>query len=243
MRRISDAIRKDLKGLEFSQNPQGPFGIGFSMKLETGPPLPIHRYREQELETTVVCANCTLHYAVYGTFAFCPDCGQHNSQQILETNLEVVRKMIDLAESLDGELRVKLIENALEDCVSAFDAFGREVCRVYADSTSNPAAMDRIRFQNLVKAQSQLQTIGVTMTLGTTTEAWKQALMLFQKRHLIAHKLGVADQEYVDRSGDRNAVRGRKVRVSRDEVMELRNTLWTIADSLTTQFTDLAAAE
>ena len=32
--------------------------------------------------------------------------------------------------------------------------------------------------------------------------------MLFQKRHLIAHKLGVADQEYVNRSGDRNAVPG-----------------------------------
>ena len=154
----------------------------------------------------------------------------------------MVRKMIDLAESLDGDLRVRLIENALEDCVSAFDAFGREVCRVYADITSSPAAMNRIRFQNLVNAQSQLQAIGVTMTLETTTEAWEQALMLFQKRHLIAHKLGVADQEYVDRSGDPDAVRGRKVGVSSDEVMELRNTLWTIADSLTTQFTDLVAS-
>ena len=125
MRRISDAIRKDLKSLEFSQKPRGPFGIGLSMKVKTGPPLPIHHYREKELETTVVCTNCTLRYAVYGAFAFCPDCGQHNSQQILRANLEVVRKMLVLAESHDGDLRVKLIENALEDCVSAFDAFGR----------------------------------------------------------------------------------------------------------------------
>ena len=60
MRRISDAIRKDLKSLEFSQKPRGPFGIGLSMKVKTGPPLPIHHYREKELETTVVCTNCTL---------------------------------------------------------------------------------------------------------------------------------------------------------------------------------------
>ena len=242
MRRISDAIRKDLKSLEFSQKPRGPFGIGLSMKVKTGPPLPIHHYREKELETTVVCTNCTLRYAVYGAFAFCPDCGQHNSQQILWANLEVVQKMLDLAENHDNDLRMKLIENALEDCVSAFDAFGRELCRVHADRTSNPATMNRMRFQNLVHARAELQTIGVEMTAVITTDAWEQALMLFQKRHLIAHKLGVADQEYVNRSGDRNAVPGRKVRVGSDEVTELRETLWTVADSLTAQFAGLATA-
>ena len=242
MRRISDAIRKDLKSLEFSQKPRGPFGIGLSMKVKTGPPLPIHHYREKELETTVVCTNCTLRYAVYGAFAFCPDCGQHNSQQILGANLEVVRKMLDLAESHDNDLRIRLIENALEDCVSAFDAFGRELCRVHADRTSNPATMNRMRFQNLVHARAELQTIGVEMTAAIMTDAWEQALLLFQKRHLMAHKLGVADQEYVNRSGDRNAVPGRKVRVGSDEVTELRETLWRVADSLTAQFAGLAIA-
>ena len=69
MQRISDAFRKDLKGLEFTQKPRGAFGIGISMKVKTGSPLPVHRYREQELETTVVCTNCSLRYAVYGVFA------------------------------------------------------------------------------------------------------------------------------------------------------------------------------
>ena len=146
MRQISDAIRKDLKSLEFDHKPRGSFGIGISMKVKSGPPLPIHRYREKELETTVVCSHCTLRYAVYGVFAFCPDCGEHNSYQILGANLEVVQKMLDLAESHDGNLREKLIENALEDCVSAFDAFGRELCRVHANCTSNPASIARLRF-------------------------------------------------------------------------------------------------
>ena len=150
--------------------------------------------------------------------------------------------MLVLAESHDGDLRVKLIENALEDCVSAFDAFGRELCRVRADCTSSPATMNRMRFQNLVHARAELQAIGVEMTAAITTDAWKQALMLFHKRHLIAHKLGVADQEYVDRSGDRNAELGRKIRISTDEVTELRNTLGTVAESLTAQFTSLATS-
>ena len=242
MRQISDAIRKDLKSLEFERKPRGLFDIGLSVKVRAGPPLPIHQYREKKLETTIICSHCTLRYAVYGAFAFCPDCRQHNSQQILGANLEVVRKMLDLAERHEGELREKLIENALEDCVSAFDAFGRELCRVHADHTSNPASMSRMRFQNLVHARAELQVIGVDMTAAITMDAWEQALMLFQKRHLIAHKLRVADQEYVDRSGDRNAVPGRKVRVSRNEVTELGRTLWTAAESLTAQFAELATA-
>ena len=242
MRRISDAFRRDLKSLEFNHKPRGPFGIGLSLKVKTGAPLRVHHYREKELETTVVCSQCTLRYAVYGAFAFCPDCGLHNSQQILGANLEVVRKMLDLAESHDGDLREKLIENALEDCVSAFDAFGRELCRVHADRTSNPASMRRMRFQNLVHARSALQAIGVDMTSVITTEAWEQALILFQRRHVFAHKLGVADQEYVARSGDRCAVLGRKVGVSRGEVTQLGNTLWAVAESLTDQFTRLTSA-
>ncbi len=78
MRRITDAFHKDLKKLEFDHKPKGAFGIGISMKVKPGRPTPIHYYREKQLETEVVCVNCTLRYSVYGVFAFCPDCGQHN---------------------------------------------------------------------------------------------------------------------------------------------------------------------
>ena len=42
IRKITDAIHKDLKRLEFDHKPKGAFGIGFSMKLKTGrqPPIP-----------------------------------------------------------------------------------------------------------------------------------------------------------------------------------------------------------
>ena len=111
IREFTDAIWKDLKSLE---------------KVQTGARVPIRYYGEKQLETEVVCANCTLQYSVYGVFAFCPDCGQHNSLQILEKNLEVVSKMVNFSVA-EPELSEKLIENALEDCVSAFDAFGREL--------------------------------------------------------------------------------------------------------------------
>src|SRR6266498_1901603 len=86
---MSDEVHRMLKGLEFDHKPQGAFGIGISMKV-TGRPERFHySYREKELETDVVCDQCTLVYAIYGAFAFCPDCGSHNSFTILSKNLEL----------------------------------------------------------------------------------------------------------------------------------------------------------
>jgi hypothetical protein len=70
--RITDAIHKDLKKLEFDIKPQGAFGIGISIKVEPGRPHPIRWYREKALETHIECSSCTLKYAVFGVFAFCP---------------------------------------------------------------------------------------------------------------------------------------------------------------------------
>ena len=48
-------------------------------------------------------------------------------------------KMLDMATTADPEVVVRLTENALEDCVSAFDGFGRETYRVNAKTLSDPA--------------------------------------------------------------------------------------------------------
>jgi hypothetical protein len=78
-RGVADAIHKDLKSME-----------GVSLKVKRGTPLPIKYYREQKVETEVICENCTLRYAIFGVFGWCPDCGAHNSFQILTKNFELV---------------------------------------------------------------------------------------------------------------------------------------------------------
>ena len=198
IRKIIDAIHKDLKRLEFDHKPKGAFGIGFSMKLKTGRQPPIHYYRERQLETEVVCTNCTLRYSVYGVFAYCPDCGQHNSVQILEKSLEVVGKMLEMATRAEKVLAERLIENALEDCVSTFDGFGRELCRIHANKARAPAKAEKVNFQNLEGARTGfLDLFGVDFSTAVEPADWRATVMAFQKRHVIAHKLGVIDQDYV----------------------------------------------
>ena len=210
MRKVSDAVRQDLKALEFDHKPQGMFGIGISMKVQESAPLPIRYYREKKLQTEVVCDNCTLRYAIYGVFGWCPDCGVHNSLQILSKNLELAQKELDLAKAADIELANHLIGDALENAVSAFDGFGREICA--------QKKVD-IRFQNIVTARQKLQeTFGFDFADSLDASDWDCACRVFQKRHLLAHKMGVADKDYLQKAKDSAAIIGHKITVSPDEV-------------------------
>ena len=221
MKKIVDAIHLDLKKMEFDYKPKGAFGIGVSLKVKAGHPVPIHYYREKQLETEVVCSSCTLRYSIYGVFAFCPDCGQHNSLQIFDKNLEVVEKMLSLAAGAEKELAERLVENALEDCISAFDGFGRELCRIYMEKTANPVKMGKVSFQNLDGVKSTiLGMFGVDVSGYLTASEWQSAVCGFQKRHLIAHKMGIVDQDYLTKTGDAQAVAGRRVCLSVAEVRE-----------------------
>lgn len=210
MRKVTEAIHKDLKSLEFEHKPQGMFGIGISMKVHESAPLPIRYYREKLLETEVVCDNCSLRYAIYGVFGWCPDCGVHNSLQILVKNLELAKKELTLAKAADTELADHLIGDALENVVSTFDGFGREICvQKGAD----------IHFQNIAGARRRVQDMfGFDFADSLAADDWDCACRIFQKRHLLAHKMGVIDDEYLQRANDPGAVAGRKVRVSHDEV-------------------------
>jgi hypothetical protein len=214
MNQVSGEMLRILKRHEFDIKPKGPFGIGFSLKV-TGSAEPVSRYIEPRLETELVCDGCSLRYAIYGLFAFCPDCGIHNSQQILNKNIEVVRKLLALADTADEGLRERLVENALEDGVSAFDGFGREVCRVSLERVGKAVPS----FQNIAAARDTLyQKLGFDLRARLTDDEWRFIVRAFQKRHVLAHKMGVVDQKYIDATNDASAVVGRKVSISADEV-------------------------
>ncbi|MDA8118288.1 MAG: hypothetical protein M0000_13070 [Actinomycetota bacterium] len=241
---MTDAFYEDLKKLEFDHRPSGGLGIGMSMKVKRDGPTPIHYYREKRLETEVVCSSCTLRYSVYGVFAFCPDCGQHNSLQILAKNLDMVEKMVDLAAGIERELRDKVTENALENCVSAFDGFGRELCRLYARKARSGTKPEEVSFQNLDVARTRLLALfGVDLSAKVSVDDWRGATKSFQKRHLVAHKLGVVDRSYLAKTGDSGAVLGRKILIGADEVKRLAKPIRTLASGMLANLQELGESE
>lgn len=214
-RRVFDAM---LSRLRSTRSPHGRGPLGLSMGIVARPPH-IRLYSEQHLETETTCDACALRFAIYGVFGFCPDCGAHNNLSILNANLQIITQMLALATGGDAEVGKRVIENALEDCVSAFDGWGRAVCDVFAASAVAPTEVRRVSFQNIQRAQILLKTqfgFDAAEALGTTEiSALHRA---FQKRHLLQHRMGVVDAEYVRNTGDMNSQIGRRVTVSVEEV-------------------------
>lgn len=216
---IGNAVLARLKKLEFDHPPVGPFGIGFRLRVR-GQLEPIPDYIEKELETEVVCDACTLRYAIYGVFAFCPDCSVHNSYQILEKNLEMAKKKVALAESVQADLGESLIADALENAVSAFDGFGRELCRAYSANAMSPSEATAISFQNSEGARKRvMELFGIDFAGFLQPHDWHLVKQSFQKRHLLAHKMGIVDEKYLANASDPQAELGRKLVIVPTEVL------------------------
>lgn len=240
MREVMGALHKDLQAMEFEIKPprNSMFGIGMSLKVEPHRPLPLHQYAESRLETHVECAGCSLKYAIYGVFGFCPDCGVHNSRDILEANLALVEKMLALAdEQDDGPIREKLVENALEDCVSAFDGWGRAACAAFDGRATDPARARSVSFQNLKRARTRVNELfAYDLESPLAPGEFDAAHTVFQKRHVLAHCMGVVDQAYLDSTGDQGATIRRKVPFGVAEILAvtavLRKTAMGLVDHL-----------
>jgi len=232
---VSKALKADVQNWdrELRQSTRNSF-IKLSMEFK-GHSHPIRYYREKQLETRVVCNNCTLEYAIYGVFAFCPDCATHNSLQILEKNFDLAEKEITLASTAnDKELAERLLEDALENAVSAFDGFGRAICAAFSNKATSSEQAKEISFQNIQNAHTRVNDLfGFDFAVGLDSNQWDFVVRCFQKRHLLAHKMGVVDQEYTKKAKDSTVVIGRKIGIRPEEVSELIEILRTIGQNIT----------
>lgn len=221
MHQLSGQFLKELKKLERRPDPHAMISIGFTVK---GSPAPIAYYREEELEERVTCSACTMEYTIYRAFGFCPDCGVHNSLQIVNANFALVLKALDLAQAAPTDLAAKLIDNALEDAVSCFDGFGREHC------ATQPF---KISFQSIEGAKDKLlRGTGFDLADALDDDAWRFVTAQFQKRHLLAHKLGIIDADYVSKTGCAPILLGRKVTITDGDARALVTHLKILAEAL-----------
>jgi hypothetical protein len=145
--------------------------------------------------------------------------------------------MLDLAGSVGSEIATRLVENALEDAVSTMDGFGREICKIYAMLASDPSKVQNVSFQSIEGARNQILSeyqIDISSAIGPVN--WNALVRSFQKRHLLAHRMGVIDQRYLDVTGEDSRLLGRKVKIENSEVAEMLNSLSEVGNYLSSEF-------
>ena len=72
----------------------------------------------------------------------------------------------------------------------------------------------------------------IDMAAPLDNDQWNFVVRCFQKRHLLAHTMGVIDNDYVKRANDPKAILGRKITIDADEVIELVKLLEIVGSHL-----------
>ena len=131
------------------------------------------------------------------------------------------------------DFRRHLVEDALENCVSAFDGFARESCKVRAHRSNDSAKCSTISFQNLPRSAKRLcQLFKIDMTNGVSPTDWSAAHVAFMQRHVLAHRGGVVDQQYLSETGESAALLGRRVLVTAADVERVTEIILKLGNSL-----------
>jgi hypothetical protein len=175
------------------------------------------------------CEVCSCRYASLGAAFFCPACGHNSARTTFTGALATVRASMDLADRLptlmdDGDTAADVARHLAEDgLVRLWSSFQRFAEASYAASPASARAPARRNaFQNLDECNRALERRhrqDYSDFLDQPENA--DLIRLVQARHVLAHRDGLVDAEYVARSGDARYQVGQGLVVKAAEVCRL----------------------
>lgn len=179
------------------------------------------------------CEVCGCRYASLGAAFFCPACGHNSAPTTFGGALSTVRASMDLADRLPSlmpdrdeaaDLARHLAENGLVRIWASFQRF--------AEATYSGTAR-RNAFQNLDESERLWrEAIGKGYTDFLADEEHRDLVRLVQARHILAHRDGLVDADYVARSGDKRYVVGQRLVVTSREVRRLADIVAALSRAL-----------
>ena len=221
---LNDYLADFARDFNRSQRPGG----FISMKMDFKP---AHRPRplviREDLMRDLQCDICERTYAVYAIALFCPDCGAPNLALHFRREVALVSEQIAIADAqADGgkpEIAYRLMGNAHEDVLTAFETalktvYKHLVRRHLPDQAAELCGKRAIgnAFQNIERAQEKFGLVGIDPFAGVGTDDLDLLTLNIQKRHVIGHNLGIADEHYVELTQDEQP--GRTVRLIGGEI-------------------------
>ncbi len=211
--------------------------ISMSMKVDRRRRSEPRGWRE-DLLRGLRCDVCARAYGVYAIGLYCPDCGAGNLPVHFDREVELVKKQAaisnDLSEAGEQELAYRILSNAHEDVVTALETYlktvlGFLIARRCADAEREDIASEMKRgnpFQRIDRGRALYGRIGLNPYDVLFADESSFVAAHIEKRHVIGHNLGLADEKYIEKAG--GTPEGQTVAVVSDEVVTSTITLNTI---------------
>ena len=186
------------------------------------------------------CPECNCRYSLIGAAFFCPSCGSNSILDTFANSLETVKKTIaavpsirqTLSESEDENVAENSIrhicENGLIKLVSCFQRYS-EACFNQLPNSSKFNVRQNL-FQSLTDSDAIWRSATSTGYSDIINDAEYRTLTIyFQQRHLLAHREGIVDQQYINRARDNRFSIGQRLIVGESSVIDLATIIEKLA--------------
>ena len=228
--RVGQAMARGARQFN-SRQPRGGFiTMSFQYKGPTHVPALMPLAAAEQMQLKIACDQCKAQFAVVGSAFFCPKCGHSSAVRVFNDamakieakvrHLDRVVEAVAVADKDAAELtRRSLLESGISDAVVAFQRAMEELYRAH------PGAPDKIKanaFQRLDDGSDLWQAVGCPAYADVlSAPELGRMRVLFHRRHLLAHREGVVDVQYIQRSGDTQYSAGQRIIVRPEHVDEL----------------------
>jgi hypothetical protein len=239
---VQKALHEDSRRFNFQQ-PRGGF-ISLSLSYRPGSPIiAIPPDAADRLRQHFVCEACSCRYSSLGAAFFCPACGHNSAASTFVQAVEGVRASVGSLDAIRDAVRSgagedaamdtsrQILENGLVKLVASF----QRLAEATFQSLPNASTI-RVRknlFQNLTEASTVWRTAtgkGYEDLLSATELA--AVSVFFQQRHLLAHREGLVDQDYIDKAQDLTYKIGQKLIIKDVAVLRLAELVERLAIEL-----------
>ena len=142
--------------------------------------------------------------------------------------MELVSQQIELARGVEEEgrkeLAYRLLGNTHEDVLTAFETYLKTVYRFLvknrlpteeAEQLCSKKAIGNI-FQNIERGQKQFEKIDINPFEGLSEDDLNFLRLNIEKRHVLGHNLGIADEVYTEVS--QSEAPGQTVKLLAEEI-------------------------
>lgn len=202
-------------------------------------PTPDFYSAEVSQQCRFTCESCGVRNDILGHFEYCCCCGGRNNMALFRSEVSKI---------LDEQSSARSAVDSVKQLVSAYESCGRNF--VAALSARTPMTGRRLkearqlRFQNVNRsARSMVEIFDIDPLRGISNEDARFATKMFSRRHVYEHSAGVADEKYLDESGDDSVKVGQAIRESPANVTRLAPVLLEMMSNIDAGFREIFPPE
>ncbi len=181
------------------------------------------KYKEKQVDSELICPDCSTRFQVFGIFGYCPGCRTENLK-IYDANLEIIKR-----EVTSGNDPQRALRHAYADLVSMFEAFCKNKAKLITTEIT--------RFQMLFEARKFFKThMNIDILDRLPTSDLLSLRRVFQKRHAYEHYEGMIEEKYVREIPEDVGLLGQRAELSLEELITASNALRLVLDNLVRAF-------